>query len=75
MRPELLYYHNGNGQMTFRSIFYHFFHSFARMVSCSASSSVKMSVQEDKLVETHLSNLGFASSKRKINEWGKIVFM
>ena len=36
-----------------------FFHSFARMVSCSASSSSKMSVQEDKLVETELSQAGF----------------
>ena len=36
-----------------------FSHSFARMVSCSANSSSKMSVQEDKLVETHLSQAGF----------------
>ena len=74
MRLELLYYHHGNGQMMFRPIFY-FFHCFARMVSCSANSAVKMSIQEDKLVETHISNLGFASSKKKINGWGKTVFM
>ena len=55
-------------QMLAKSILSHFlFYYIPRIVSYSTNSCVKMSVQEDKSAQTHLSKVGFDSTKRKLN--------